>query len=78
LVCAFRAGETLGPPPDPTPRELEIIKLLADDLDTDAIAQRLTISRHTVRSHIEKMRLKYKKRSIVGILALALRRAWIT
>jgi DNA-binding CsgD family transcriptional regulator len=77
LVRAFRAGETMGPPPDPTPRELEIIKLLADDLDTEAIAQRLTISRHTVRSHIEKMRLKYKKRSIAGIVAIVLRQGWV-
>lgn len=77
LVRAFRAGETLGPPPVPTPREVEIITLLADDLDTDEIAERLTISRHTVRSHIENMRLKYKKRSIAGIIALALRRQWI-
>ncbi len=77
LVRAFRAGETMGPPPDPTPREAEIAALLADDLDTDEIAQRLTISRYTVRSHIENMRLKYKKRSIAGIVAIALRRGWV-
>jgi DNA-binding CsgD family transcriptional regulator len=46
-------------------------------LDTEQIAQRLTISRHTVRSHIEKMRLKYKKRSIAGIVAIALRQGWV-
>jgi DNA-binding CsgD family transcriptional regulator len=77
LVRAFRAGETMGPPPELTPREAEIVALLADDLDTEQIAQRLTISRHTVRSHIEKMRLKYKKRSIAGIVAIALRRGWV-
>lgn len=78
LVRAFQAGETLAPPPAPTPRELEVIALLAEDLDTDEIAQRMVISRYTVRSHIEKMRLKYQKRSMLGIVALALRQGWIT
>ena len=78
MVRAFQAGETLAPPPAPTPRELEVITLLADDLDTEEIAERLVISLYTVRSHIEKMRLKYQKRSMLGIVVLALRQGWIT
>lgn len=78
LVRAFQAGETLAPPPAPTPRELEVITLLADDLDTEEIAERMVISLYTVRSHIEKMRLKYQKRSMLGIVVLALRQGWIT
>jgi len=77
LVCAIQAGEQFGPPPKPTPREGEIIKLFADDLTVEEIAQQLSISRYTVRSHIENMRLKYKKRSIAGIVALVLRQGWI-
>lgn len=77
MVRAFQAGETLAPPPPPTARELEVIRLLADDLETEEIAQRMVISLYTVRSHIEKMRLKYQKRSMVGIVVLALRQGWI-
>lgn len=78
LVRAFQTGESLASPPAPTPRETEIIKLFADDLSVGEIAAHLTISRYTVRSHVEKMRLKYKKRSIAGIVALALRQEWVT
>ena len=77
LVRAFQAGEQFGPPPAPTPREAEIIKLFADDLTVAEIAEQLTISRYTVRSHVENLRLKYKKRSIAGIVALVLRQGWI-
>ena len=37
-----------------TPREREVIRLLADGLDDDAIARTLYLSRNTVRTHIGK------------------------
>lgn len=77
LVRAFQAGEQFGLPPAPTLREAEIIKLFANDLTVEEIAKALTISRYTVRSHVENMRLKYKKRSMAGIVALVLRQGWI-
>lgn len=77
LVRAIQAGDYLGPPPELTPREAEIIQLFADDLTVEEIAAHLVISRYTVRSHVENMRLKYKKRSIAGIVALVLRQQWI-
>jgi DNA-binding NarL/FixJ family response regulator len=40
-------------PSDPlTPREQEVLQLLAEGLPNKVIAQRLTISEHTVKFHI--------------------------
>ena len=39
-----------------TPRQLEVLKLLAEGLNTEAIADRLTISLDTARNHIRAVR----------------------
>jgi DNA-binding NarL/FixJ family response regulator len=47
-----------GPPMpaiDLSPREREILDLICDDLDDNAIAQRLAISRNTVRNHVARL-----------------------
>ncbi len=36
-------------------REVEVLLLLDDHLSTDAIAKRLYISEHTVRSHVKSL-----------------------
>jgi DNA-binding CsgD family transcriptional regulator len=38
-----------------TAREVEILLLLEDRLETDEIAKRLFISEHTVRSHVKSI-----------------------
>jgi DNA-binding CsgD family transcriptional regulator len=77
IVRAFQAGARLGPLPEPTPREREVLQLLANDQDTYAVAEQLTISRDTVRSHLENLRLKYHRRTVQGLVGLALRNGWI-
>jgi two-component system nitrate/nitrite response regulator NarL len=52
-----------------TPRELEILHLLADGVDTAAMAQRLGIAAHTVEWHvkhvIEKLQVHSKLQAVV-------------
>ena len=38
-----------------TPRQLEVLRLLAEGSSTEAIAQRLCISKATVRNHVEML-----------------------
>jgi DNA-binding NarL/FixJ family response regulator len=48
-----KANQTL---PDPlTPRELEVLSLLAEGLTNLGIAEKLVISKVTVRSHLNKL-----------------------
>jgi DNA-binding NarL/FixJ family response regulator len=52
-----------------TPRELEILRLLADGVDTGTMAQRLGIATHTVEWHvkhvIEKLQVHSKLQAVV-------------
>jgi two-component system nitrate/nitrite response regulator NarL len=52
-----------------TPRELEILSLLAAGVDTDTMAQRLGIAAHTVEWHvkhvIEKLQVHSKLQAVV-------------
>ena len=50
-----RAGSC--PPPDPslTRRESEVLRLLAEGLTTEELAERLAVSRVTVRNHIQHL-----------------------
>lgn len=58
---------------DLTPRELEILHLLAEGLDQDAIAERLVIAPRTVATHIERILSKLGVRSRAQAVALAYR-----
>ena len=45
-----------GPPPLPlTPREVEVLRLLAQGLDNAAIAQRLVVTKRTVQNHVSNI-----------------------
>jgi DNA-binding NarL/FixJ family response regulator len=56
-----RPKERLEPLPEPlTPRELEIVRLLAKGLTNRQISQELTISAATVKVHIEHLLAKLK------------------
>jgi PAS domain S-box-containing protein len=56
-----------------TPREIEILKLLAEGLSTKAISERLCVSMFTVRSHIEHALLKSGLHSRTEAVAAAFR-----
>jgi two-component system, NarL family, nitrate/nitrite response regulator NarL len=56
-----------------TPRELEVLKLLTEELTSAQIAGRLHISEYTVESHRKNLLKKTGTRSVVGLVTYALR-----
>ncbi len=52
-----------APAEDLTPRELEVLQLLAQGLTNKAIAQRLAISDHTVKFHVNAIMTKLNAQS---------------
>jgi DNA-binding CsgD family transcriptional regulator len=54
-----------------TPREHEIVNLLAEGLDTRALTGRLYISRHTLQDHLKSIFRKTGVRSRLKLVALA-------
>ncbi|MBV8432298.1 MAG: helix-turn-helix transcriptional regulator [Solirubrobacterales bacterium] len=61
-----------------TPRERDVLQLAADDLTTPSIAQRLSLSRATVRTHFGHIYLKLDVSSRAGAVAKAMRLGLIT
>ncbi len=71
-----RAGG--APPPDPlTPRELEIVKLVAEGNTTDEIADTLVISKKTVENHRSHILEKLGMRDRVALTRYAIRRGLV-
>ncbi|MCL2418469.1 MAG: response regulator transcription factor [Conexibacteraceae bacterium] len=71
-----RRGEAA--PVDPlTPRELQIVKLIAEGRTSDAIAAELVISRKTVDHHRANILAKLEMRSVADITRYAIRRGLI-
>jgi putative two-component system response regulator len=62
---------------DLTARELEVLSLLAEGLSTEAISERLVISVHTVRNHIQRIIMKLGVHSKLEAVAMALRQGVI-
>jgi two-component system, NarL family, nitrate/nitrite response regulator NarL len=54
-----------------TPRELEIIKLIYEDLSNKMIADRLFISERTVETHRRNIYRKTNTQTVVGLLKIA-------
>jgi DNA-binding CsgD family transcriptional regulator len=59
-----------------TPRELDVLSLLAEGLDTMAMALRLSIAPHTVEWHvrhvIEKLQVHSKLQAVIAAARLGL------
>jgi LuxR family maltose regulon positive regulatory protein len=70
-ACASRAGAL--PFPELTPREREVLSLLAEGLTNRQIAERLVVSEHTVHRHITNMLRKLELPSRTAAAALAAR-----
>jgi two-component system response regulator NreC len=60
-----------------TPREEEILALLAEGQSNRAVAERLGISGRTVESHRAHMMIKLQCKSVVEMIKYALRNGFI-
>jgi PAS domain S-box-containing protein len=60
-----------------TPRELEILELMAEGFENSQISRQLFISRETVKSHVRRLLQKLRARSRTHAVALAFRRGLI-
>ena len=67
------AGVQKSPLAKLTPREKEILGLLADGVGGGHIARKLSLSPNTVRSHIQNIRAKLKVHSRLEAVTLAIR-----
>ncbi|MCL4106242.1 UNVERIFIED_CONTAM: hypothetical protein GTU68_061084 [Idotea baltica] len=56
-----------------TPRETEVLKLIAQECTTGEVAERLFISPHTVESHRKNLLAKLGKKNTAGLAAEAVR-----
>ncbi len=61
-----------------TPRELEVLELLAEDLSNDEIAERLVISWHTVARHRENLMRKLDLHNRSELVKYAIRKGLIS
>ena len=60
-----------------TPREREVLELLARPCSTDEIAARLVISPHTVRNHVRNLTAKLRVHTKLEAVTLAIRNGWV-
>ncbi|WP_205696451.1 response regulator transcription factor [Conexibacter sp. SYSU D00693] len=63
--------------PQLSPREREIMNLMAEGLTAEAIAQQITVSVETVRTHVRNVIRKLQARNRVHAIAIALERGEI-
>jgi DNA-binding NarL/FixJ family response regulator len=63
----------LGGAPELRPRELDVLRLLADGLSHEAIGERLEITAETVRSHVRKASARLGASTRTQAVASALR-----
>jgi DNA-binding NarL/FixJ family response regulator len=63
---------------DLTRRELEVLRLIADGEANRQIAQRLTVSEETVKSHMRNILARLEARSRAHAVAIALRHGLIS
>jgi NarL family two-component system response regulator LiaR len=61
-----------------TPREREILELIAEGADNKTIADRLVVSPHTVRTHVQNVLAKLGAHSKLEALTIAARRGLVT
>lgn len=66
------------PVEDLTPRELDVLRLLANGLSNRAIAQQLEISEHTVKFHLNAILSKLGAQSRTEAVVMAIRLGLIT
>src|SRR5688500_2462482 len=78
LIVSPSAGEPADPDPDPlTPREIEVLELIAHGLANKQIAARLGISDQTVKFHVASISGKLGAANRTDVVRRAARRGLI-
>jgi DNA-binding NarL/FixJ family response regulator len=87
-VLAVASGSTVFPraaispqadgPRIPSPRELEILAMVADGRSNTEIGARLGIGESTVETHISRLRVRYGLATRTQLALLADRQGWLT
>lgn len=60
-----------------SPREKEIVALIAQEMSNEQIAQRLFISLQTVETHRKNIMRKTETKSAIGLVKMAMEKGWI-
>lgn len=61
----------------PTPREIQVIELIAKGLSNKEISEFFFLSEHTVKAHRRNLIRKYQLRSSSELIAMSIRLKWI-
>ena len=61
-----------------TDREQQVLTLLAAGDETPAVAEKLNVSASTVRTHVEKMRVKLGVRTRAALVAVGFRFGYLS
>jgi DNA-binding NarL/FixJ family response regulator len=73
-MTPYKPEKPLGPPlPELTPREREVLGLVAEGLTNRQIADRLVVSEHTVHRHLTNLMRKLGVTSRTAAAAIAVR-----
>lgn len=60
-----------------SPREKEVINLIAEGLTTKEIAEKLFLSKHTIESHRQNILLKLDLKNSAELVKYAIKRGWV-
>ncbi len=77
LLPKLRRDGPVRSPAALTPREQQVLELLAQGLSTDVIGERLFVSRNTVRNHVQRLMTKLEAHSRLEAVAIAVRRGLV-
>jgi DNA-binding NarL/FixJ family response regulator len=79
IMEGFRESFRRDAPPNPlTPRELDVVTLVAKGLRNRQIAESLDIGEQTVKNHLQSVMHKLGVSSRVRAVTLAIREGWLT
>jgi DNA-binding CsgD family transcriptional regulator len=79
IVCLLSPGSNAPPQAQRllTPRELEVLWLLAEGENTTSASVRLGLSESTLRTHVEHMLCKLGSNTRAGLVALGFRLGYL-